>query len=63
MDLGNSKQRVGIEKREKSSIAYLAFNNKNKSQFRTEWSAIQSTIKNLVNHSCVRWYNNSQVLG
>ena len=63
MDLGNSKQRVGIEKKEKSSIVYLAFNNKNKSQFRTEWSAIQSTIKNFGNHSCVRWYNNSQVLG
>ena len=38
MDLGNSKQRVGIEKKEKSSIVYLAFNNKNKSQFRTERS-------------------------
>ena len=47
----------------KSSIVYRAFNNKNKSQFRTEWSAIQSTIKNFVNNSCVRWYSNSHVLG
>ena len=47
----------------KSSIVYLPFNNKNKSQFRTEWSAIQSTIKNFVNHSYVRGYRNSHDLG
>ena len=47
----------------KSSIVYLAFNNKNKSQFRTEWSAIQSAIKNFVNHSYVRRYSNSHELG